>query len=1014
MPKLTYKITEFHGGTNSNADPRDLADNEQPYTRDVDVSKYGLIKIIPEAYPGVAEEKGNNEWSSGIGNYGLYFFGADNNPVNNNDGNFMLTALYDGRYVDIYAGETFADWSSSGEWANDQIDFTGGSGSSQPLFYNADGVLRVYDRALANVPKWYGHIEAERFAGITNINSGEGSTGLDDWISTTAAPASPTAGYAVMSTPQAASEAADTTQAFDAQAGGLNSSAMEYIGVLSAEFCAENAVNLRVGLQMNEITFQTDGETDSGTTGSGSESVDSTLLLPFIGATANTPNTALQVYPTGSGQSTVSEITNADLTIDESTSLAFPVYIDKSVTNHYQYITSWNFKVGDDASNYYRWNFSGADLKPDMWNIVVLSKDKNTATTGTPSDWGDSFEYFRVEGWTASADSNEASWFQCGIVTIPVSESLTGYPEGEHSFHYTWLYDDSKQESLPYEFADPDTSGSPNNSSKIHIVGDSALLEFQVYITIDGVNDYGIDKRITGARLYDKVDTDDNYYLIGEIDFIKKGFQFLTDSDTVDYSIANCNDTSSAPLTYTGVIKGIKPVEANIIDTFKTINGYSTRTNSVSAEYKTAVTQGRRAYVGNVKQDADGDGSAEFYEDRMLRSQVNKFDTFPSELGVVDVAIRDGESIVKLESFNDRILQFKERTLYIINVSDAVEFLEDTFQFRGIGFPYHAVKTDIGVAFFNQFGCFLYDGKSIIDLLERQRRKTFDQGDFEDFIIGSSDTDYSETHIAYLPEQKQLFLLNNNDDVLIYDFTYMSWITVGVDRVNDVDSKRSNLQLDWKSRLCYVIGDNAEIEYWQESGDSKKFDYKTKDIDFGEPGLKKKIYKVVISHKGGAEELTVYYGKNGSSTVNGQFNSTATPLSYSSDWTSTVLIPSTTSDANNIYSFQLKIASGAVSASSTLGVSQGVSSTSITLGSSASSDNDEYDDKIIRITDNTGIGQSRRISAYNGTTKVATVASTWTTNPPTGSNYEIGWVDSNFAINDITIFYRLKPPGAGA
>ena len=204
------------------------------------------------------------------------------------------------------------------------------------------------------------------------------------------------------------------------------------------------------------------------------------------------------------------------------------------------------------------------------------------------------------------------------------------------------------------------------------------------------------------------------------------------------------------------------------------------------------------------------------------------------------------------------------------------------------------------------------------------------------------------------------------------------------------------------------------IEYWQESGDSKYLDYRTKDIDFGEPGLKKKIYKVVISHKGGAEDLTVYYGKNGSSTVNGQFNSTATPLSYSSDWTSTVLIPSTTSDANNIYSFQLKIASGAVSASSTLGVSQGVSSTSITLGSSASSDNDEYDDKIIRITDNTGIGQSRRISAYNGTTKVATVASTWTTNPPTGSNYEIGWVDSNFAINDITIFYRLKPPGAGA
>ena len=592
-----------------------------------------------------------------------------------------------------------------------------------------------------------------------------------------------------------------------------------------------------------------------------------------------------------------------------------------------------------------------------------------------------------------------------------MSETLTGFPIGVHKFHYTWLYDDSKQESLPFEFiAATTTAGKESNSIKIH--GDSLLFEFQAYLSIaDG--SYGINKRITGARIYDKTEDDDEYYLIGEIDFIKRGFKYLPDSDDVDHKFYNTNNGTSN-LGWTGVVKNIKPTEANLIDTYKNINGYTTRTNSISAEYKTAVTQGKRAYVGNVKQDADGDGSAEFYEDRMLRSQVNKFDTFPSELAVVDVAIRDGESIVKLESFNDRILQFKEKTLYVINVSEAVEFLEDTFHFRGIGFPYHAVKTDIGIAFFNKFGCFIYDGRSIVDLLERQRRKTFDQEDFEDFIDGASDTDYSETHISYLPEQKQLLFVSEHDDVLIYDFTYMSWITRGVDRVNDANSKRSNLQLDWKDRLCYVIGNNAEIEYWQESGDSKYLDYRTKDIDFGEPGLKKKIYKVVISHKGGAEDLTVYYGKNGSSTVNGQFNSTATPLSYSSDWTSTVLIPSTTSDANNIYSFQLKIASGAVSASSTLGVSQGVSSTSITLGSSASSDNDEYDDKIIRITDNTGIGQSRRISAYNGTTKVATVASTWTTNPPTGSNYEIGWVDSNFAINDITIFYRLKPPGAGA
>ena len=1007
MPKLQYKITEFHGGTNSNADAKDLLDNEQPYTRDIDVSKHGLIKVIPEAYPLTAKEKGNTEWSSGVNNYGLYFFGADNKPTDDSDGNFTLAALYDGRYVDIYCGGTFADWSSSGEWENNEIDFTAGSGSSQPLFYFADGVLRVYDRALANVPKWYGHIKPERFAGITNINSGEGSTGLNDWISTNAAPTSPTTGYAVMSTPQVGEEATDTDPDYDDQNGGLNSSASEYIGVVSAEFCATNSVNLRVGLQVTESSATTASVIAAYSTDSNSVT-DSSDIIPFVGATGNTPNTSIKIYPDNSVQKTYWGLSGQTFTIDESTSVVIAVYVESANLSK---ITSWNFRIGTDGSNYYRWNFGGSAFKAGMWNLVVMSMDKQTATTGSPSDWGETFPYVYVEANSSAADTDEPSWYQSGVLTVPVSDTLTGFPEGEYTFHYTWLYDESKQESLPFEYANPDTA-STKDSAQINILGDSVLLEFQSYITITAADNYGIDKRITGSRLYYKIDSNDNYFLIGEIDFIKKGFKFLPDSDTMDYSIANCGDTGSAPLTFTGVIKGIIPTEANVIDTFKTVNGFSTKTNSISAEYKTATIQGKRAYVGNIKQDADGDGTAEIYEDRMLRSQVNKYDTFPSDLGLVDVAIRDGESIVKLESFNDRILQFKQRTLYIINVSESVEFLEDTYHFKGIGFPYHAVRTDIGVAFFNQFGCFLYDGRNIIDLLERQGRKTFDQEDFEDFINGdNSDTDYSQSHIAYLPEQKQLLLTNDLDDVLIYDFTYMAWITRGVDRVNISGAKRSNLQLDWNSRLCYVTGNNGAIEYWQESGDTKNLEYKTKVMDFGEPGLKKKIQKVIITHKGSSEDLIVYFGVNGSTTINGQFNSNAKPLSYSGNWTSTVLIPTTPSDANNIYSFQLKIYSSDIAVT---GTADAGSSTYIELESGDNQADDYYNDRIIRIVNGTGVGQSKRITDYRQSDDRATISGTWTTNPNDTSEYEIGWQDSTFQINDITIFYRLKPPGAGA
>ena len=180
-------------------------------------------------------------------------------------------------------------------------------------------------------------------------------------------------------------------------------------------------------------------------------------------------------------------------------------------------------------------------------------------------------------------------------------------------------------------------------------------------------------------------------------------------------------------------------------------------------------------------------------------------------------------------------------------------------------------------------------------------------------------------------------------------------------------------------------------------------------MDFGEPGLKKNIYKVIVTYKGSASNVEVDYGTNGSSTISSTFNADGTPLSYSSDWTSTVLKPS--SLIKNVYSMQLKFSSNSLKTS---GTAQAGASGNITLASGASSVDDNYNDYVIRITGGTGIGQSRRISDYNGTSKVATVASNWTTTPSSDSTYEVGWQDSTFQINDITIFYRLKPPGAGA
>lgn len=63
------------------------------------------------------------------------------------------------------------------------------------------------------------------------------------------------------------------------------------------------------------------------------------------------------------------------------------------------------------------------------------------------------------------------------------------------------------------------------------------------------------------------------------------------------------------------------------------------------------------------------------------------------------------------------------------------------------------------------------------------------------------------------------------------------------------------------------------------------------------------------------------------------------------------------------------------------GTCAGVANGSITLAGGASSVNDFYKNDRIYLTNGTGVGQSRRCTGYNGTTKVATIEPDWVTNP---------------------------------
>ena len=121
---------------------------------------------------------------------------------------------------------------------------------------------------------------------------------------------------------------------------------------------------------------------------------------------------------------------------------------------------------------------------------------------------------------------------------------------------------------------------------------------------------------------------------------------------------------------------------------------YTLQSNTVIGEantgFKTSTLLNRRIYAGNV-QYYDSERKLVTKSDRVLKSLPNQFDFFP-ENSFIDVEVEDGDTIIKLESLGNKLLQFKRNKLFIINVSRDIEFLEAEYEHKGCEKDYHVVK----------------------------------------------------------------------------------------------------------------------------------------------------------------------------------------------------------------------------------------------------------------------------------------------------------------------------------
>ena len=419
-----------------------------------------------------------------------------------------------------------------------------------------------------------------------------------------------------------------------------------------------------------------------------------------------------------------------------------------------------------------------------------------------------------------------------------IATSAGSFTAATYEFAQTFLYD-GNQESLPTTMTG------------------TIVVAASKYLACKVIASHGYADRVTGGRIYCRNST------------LKGEWELLIDISLTD----GCRNSLEADYTGWDVfwdeasyLHSDVNVGINSSDTYATLNGYSSDLSTISVGatgegYKTSVVTNRRKFIANVKS-INATGQTELSADRLMYSEINKFDTFPVT-NFIEIGINDGEDFVKLESFADRLLAFKQKTLYIINIgggSDTQWFLES--EHKNMGVPFHAtvVKTDFGVAWANKQGLFFYDGSKITNLQKKILESTW-----KSFVN-------ADTMVGFEPINKHLVVMRDaaasgstSGDAYVYSFTTNSFTFIEDLADNAI---KTNIITDAYSQMTLGIGTDELESYDGEPDSGATFDITLKDDDFGLPNIVKKIYGVTVEYASGATNTNgvKYFYTNDSGT----------------------------------------------------------------------------------------------------------------------------------------------------
>ena len=930
MPKQQLIIKNFEGGLNTNSDARDIADNEFSALQGFDVDSLGRIRTMGThgnhvSIPSIAI-------GGSFPGYGIFAYSTDFDKDGAGDlGSFTNIALSEGDFINIWN-----DSSNAWNYGSPQpIDLGGGDDTTTDVratFYAPNGGLRVCDGEFSNwenIPKSFIHTP------YLQLGKGTNSSYPTD----------------------------------NAEISAINSYWKDFDASIEKGVTSANLKMVNTGSKTHGFIEWSEGDTNN---------LDASVV--HSGDTPGTVQLDTGI-DYGGALSAVADIFNGyTCSFNRDGVTIYGVICDYSKSGGTGTFHIWTGPNGDSSpkadsvDHTEDWGFQVGQEDVAMWNddLGGAGSDYRGAIQ---ADWGVTLRFAEAtatNGGTWMPESTTRYKFYHTTIFDEAQESqpalFTMYPtkaiaNDDHEAVSEMFFGQSTQSVSTESVITPATNVGVNFSLLVRMRNknipegggsDVFTISSANYPTYPQDNpDEGSafpynflpasgetngNTRVKGGRVYwaSSEDGFSNLYLLIDYDLTKGAIPVGSAGGTGAGGYSKWRSWEYPVAQNPFVIPDWTNDESTwydppILETYESLNGYPHDTK-LNAKWKTAVVANGRVYIANIKRQRkstfDGGGTwlgagessiyDPEYQDRIVKSPVGKFDTFPDAPGYTfELSSNDGDEIIKLETFADRLLVFGKYRLQIINIQRDTEILESVHPYLGLdgGNAGQAVDTGMGIAWVNSQGCYFYDGRNVQSLTDNKIRNMWvgeDEFDGSPFWL----SDLSDVPgIAYDPKTKQIMCIktlsaagSDSEHILMYSLKTKAW-TYKENALTNNKIKRFTV---FRNEL--IFDNESRIQNWSntpaDGAGSGKNIIHTKDFDFGAPAIRKKIYKVHITYKTGVSSGTgithvqVTYGVDGDSTPTESFTVPELPsTSSSADWHIATLKP--TDSIKNAKSFRL-------------------------------------------------------------------------------------------------------------